>query len=353
MTDSISAEERSLISGIRQIIHGARIKSVRAVNSAMVEAYWQVGKLIVTAQGGNERAAYGDTLLHRISASLTAELGKGFTTTNLRYMRQFYLTFPNYHTLCDNLNWSHIRILVKVKNSQAREFYAEEASHGNWSVRQLERQIYTQAYERLLSTQRTEAQLNNVAKRNLPAKAEKFDPLHLVHDPFVLEFLNLPEDSSLHESELEDAILTHMEDFLLELGRGFAFVGRQKRFTLDGDHFYPDLVFYNIRAHCYVIIDLKMGKASYQDVGQMQLYVSYFNKEVCGEGDNPTVGIILCAEKNDTVIEYTLGDRMDISVFASKYKCIIPTEDELRREIEQTRENFRQLNQNNDGEVSV
>lgn len=353
MIDAISAEENSLISDIRQIIHGARIQSVRAVNSAMVEAYWQVGRLIVAAQGGNERAAYGDNMLHRISATLTAELGKGFTTTNLRYMRQFYLTFRNYHTLCDKLSWSHIRLLIKVKNQKAREYYAEEASRGNWSVRQLERQIYTQSYERLLSTQRTEVESTDNIKRNLPTKPEQFDPLRLVHDPFVLEFLELPEDSALQESELENAILTHIEDFLLELGRGFAFVGRQKRFTLDGDHFYPDLVFYNIRAHCYVIIDLKMGKASYQDVGQMQLYVSYFNREVCEEGDNPTVGIILCAEKNDTVIEYTLGDRTDVGVFASKYKCFIPTEEELRREIEQTRENFRRLNQANDDRIQV
>lgn len=351
MIDSISAEEHSLISGIRQIIQGARIQSVRAVNSAMVDAYWQIGRLIVTAQGGNERAAYGDNMLQRISAILTVELGKGFTTTNLRYMRQFYLTFQNYHTLCDNLSWSHIRLLLKVKNKKAQEFYAEEASRGNWSVRQLERQIYTQSYERLLSTQRADAGVENNIKRNLPAKAEKFDPLRLVHDPFVLEFLDLPENSAIQENDLEDAILTHIEDFLLELGRGFAFVGRQKRFTLDGDHFYPDLVFYNIRARCYVIIDLKMGKASYQDVGQMQLYVSYFNKEVCEDGDNPTVGIILCAEKNDTVIEYTLGDRTDIGIFASKYKCFIPTEEELRREIEQTRESFRLLNNTKDDRI--
>ncbi|MDE6377886.1 MAG: PDDEXK nuclease domain-containing protein [Duncaniella sp.] len=336
-------EPDKLYSQISQILQEARTKVAVTVNTAMVQAYWHIGKLIVDAQGGEGRATYGDNLLKSISSRLTKEFGKGFDASNLRNMRAFYLTFPNCDALRHNLSWTHYRTLIRVTNPKAREYYVEEAAKGGWSVRQLERQIATQYYERLLASHRDDTEVKEIIKQNLPVNPEKFDPLKLVHDPFVLEFLDLKEDPALQEKELESAILTHIEDFLLELGRGFAFVGRQKRFTLDGDHFYPDLVFYNIPARCYVIIDLKMAKAGYADVGQMQLYVNYFNREVCTPDDNPTVGIILCTEKNDTVIEYTLGNRNDIGVFASKYKLILPTEEELRREIEQTKENFKRL----------
>ena len=341
--NTTNIEPDSLYSQISQILQDARTKVAVTVNTAMVQAYWHIGKLIVDAQGGEERAAYGDDLIKRLSVQLTSEFGKGFNPTNLKYMRLFYNTFPNRHSLRDELSWTHYRILTKVTNHKAREYYVEEAAKSGWSVRQLERQIATQYYERLLASHSDDSEVKAIINQNLPANPEKFDPLKLVHDPFVLEFLDLKEDPALQEQELESAILSHIEDFLLELGRGFAFVGRQKRFSLDGDHFYPDLVFYNIPARCYVIIDLKMAKAGYADVGQMQLYVNYFNKEVCSADDNPTVGIILCSEKNDTVIEYTLGNRNDIGVFASKYKLILPTEEELRRDIEQTKENFKRL----------
>lgn len=333
----------NLFNQISRILNEARAKVATTVNTAMVAAYWHIGKLIVEAQGGEAKAKYGDGLIDDLSAKLTKEFGRGFKRSNLRDMRQFYLTFPIYQTLSGKLSWSHYLTLMRVANPKAREYYAESAASESWSVRQLERQIATQYYERLLSSHRDDNEIKEIIANNLPAKADKFDPLELVHDPFVLEFLDLREDPALQEKELESAILTHIEDFLLELGRGFAFMGRQKRFTLDGDHFYPDLVFYNVVARCYVILDLKMNKADYADVGQMQLYVNYFNKEVCTPEDNPTVGIILCAEKNDTVIEYTLGNRNDISVFAPKYKLMLPTEEELRREIERTKENFKRL----------
>lgn len=333
----------NLFNQISQILNEARTKVATTVNTAMVAAYWHIGKLIVEAQGGEAKAKYGDGLIDDLSAKLTKQFGRGFKRSNLRDMRQFYLTFPIYQTLSGKLSWSHYMTLMRVANPKAREYYAESAASESWSVRQLERQIATQYYERLLSSHRDDNEIKEIIAKNLPVKADKFDPLELVHDPFVLEFLDLREDPALQEKELESAILTHIEDFLLELGRGFAFMGRQKRFTLDGDHFYPDLVFYNVVARCYVIIDLKMNKADYADVGQMQLYVNYFNKEVCSPEDNPTVGIILCAEKNDTVIEYTLGNRNDISVFAPKYKLMLPTEEELRREIERTKENFKRL----------
>lgn len=331
-------------SQIKQVLLQARSAVLTTVNTAMVQAYWHIGKLIVDAQGGEERAAYGDDLIKRISQRLTQEFGKGFTATNLRYMRQFYLVFPIYHSLSDKLSWTHYRMLIKVSNPKAREYYAEEAAAGKWSVRQLERQIATQYYERLLSTHRDSEEVESLIKKNLPAKPDKFDPLTLVHDPFVLEFVGAKEDVIWQESELESALISHLEEFLLELGRGFAFMGRQKRITIDGQHFYPDLVFYNVLTRSYVIIDLKMKRVDYSDLGQMQLYVNYYNREVCQPDDNPTIGIILCSEKNDTVVEYTLGDRKDIGVFSAKYDLILPSKEELSREITLTRQKFKQIN---------
>lgn len=333
----------SLYFDIKQILLSARTKSAVEVNSLMVNAYWNVGRLIVEAQNGNKKANYGSNLIDNLAERLTVELGKGFTRSNLRTMRQFYLTFPNCHSLSGNLSWTHYRSLIRVGNQEAREYYALEASKGSWSVRELERQIATQHYERLLSARFDTEETKRLLKSNLPSKPERFNPLNLVHDPVILEFLDIKPDQALQESELEAAIITHLEQFMLELGRGFAFVGRQKRITIEGQHFYPDLVFYNIPARCYVIIDLKMHRPDYSDIGQMQLYVNYYNLDVCIEGDNPTVGIILCSEKNDAIVKYTLGNNNSISVFSPQYKLVIPTEEELKREIEITRENFEQI----------
>lgn len=338
-------EADRLYEEIRNLLISARKKVITTVNSALVMTYWQVGKMIVEAQGGEERAGYGTNLLKNISDRLSKEFGKGFDASNLRYMRQFYMAFPNCDALSRNLTWTHYKKIIKVTNPLAREYYAREAAEGNWSTRQLERQIATQYYERLLATHRDQAEVSTIIKENLPAKPEVFDPLTLVHDPFILEFLDVKPDPALLESELESAIISHIEQFLLELGRGFAFLGRQKRITIDGQHFYPDLVFYNIITRSYVIIDLKMKTVDYSDIGQMQLYVNYYNMEVCREGENPTVGIILCSENNDAVVKYTLGNRNDIGVFSPQYKLIMPTEEELKHEIEMTRENFKLLNE--------
>lgn len=345
MTDIPNINDyEELYAGIRHVLASARTTAAVAVNTAMVKAYWGVGKLIVEAQGGAQKAAYGGNLLNELSKRLTAEFGRGFDASNLRRMRQFYLMFPICDTACHKLSWSHIRHLVKVSDPKAREYYADEAARGGWSVRELERQIATQHYERLLSTHRDEAAARPLLEANLPARPDRYDPMALVHDPFVLEFLDVRPDAALQESELESAIISHLEQFMLELGRGFAFVGRQKRITVDGQHFYPDLVFYNIPARCYVIVDLKMHAAGYSDIGQMQLYVNYYNMEVCTETDNPTVGIILCSEKNESIVKYTLGNRTDIGVFPSRYRLVMPTEEELKRELERTRESFGLLN---------
>lgn len=340
---SIEPSDR-IYSEIKQVLIQARARVLTSVNTAMVRAYWHVGKLIVEAQRGEQRASYGEDLIKSISKRLTNEFGKGFTATNLRYMRLFYQTFPIYHSLSDKLSWTHYRMLTKVTNPKAREYYAKEAAEGNWSVRQLERQIATQYYERLLSTQRDTAEVEGLIQKNRPANPERFDPLALVHDPFILEFIGAKEDVIWRESELESALISHLEEFLLELGRGFAFMGRQKRITIDGQHFYPDLVFYNVMTRSYVIIDLKMKRVDYSDIGQMQLYVNYYNREICRPDDNPTIGIILCSEKNDTIVEYTLGDRTDIGVFSAKYDLIMPTKEELSREIELTRQKFKLIN---------
>ena len=346
MADIVNKQEADrLYEEIRDLLISARKKVITTVNSALVMTYWQVGKMIVEAQRGEERAGYGTNLLKNISDRLSKEFGKGFDTSNLRYMRQFYIAFPNCDSVRHNLTWTHYKKIIKVTNPLAREYYAAEAAEGNWSTRQLERQIATQYYERLLSTHRDQTEVAAIIKENLPSKPEAFDPLTLVHDPFILEFLDVKPNPALLESELESAIISHIEQFLLELGRGFAFLGRQKRITIDGQHFYPDLVFYNIITRSYVIIDLKMKAVDYSDIGQMQLYVNYYNMEVCREGENPTVGIILCTENNDAVVKYTLGNRNDIGVFSPQYKLIMPTEEELKREIEMTRENFKLLNE--------
>lgn len=315
-------------SQIRDILSAARNKVYSAANFAMVEAYWHIGKSIVEKQGGETRAEYGAGLIAELAARMTADFGKGFTATNLKYMRQFYIAFPIRHTLRDQLNWSHYRLLMRVENEQARQFYLDECAKSVWSTRQLERQINSFFYERLLSSQNKDevaAEIQTLA----PAKM----PEDIIRDPYVLEFLGLEPSASFFESDLEQALIEHLQKFLLELGRGFSFVARQKRFTFDGRHFYIDLVFYNYLLKCFVLIDLKLGDLSHQDLGQMQMYINYYTREMMNEGDNPPIGIVLCADKSDTVVKYTLPEQ-NTQIFASKYKLYLPTEDELRLELQ-------------------
>lgn len=311
---------------IRNSVLTAQSKVYTVVNSAMVQAYWEIGQEIHKACGENDRAEYGKKLLEYLSEHLTKEFGKGFTVTNLKYMRQFYRAFPNRHTLCDDLSWSHYRVLMRVEDERARKFYEEESVKSGWSVRQLERQIGTFYYERLLASRDKESIAN---ENRLP---EKVEPKNIIRDPYVLEFLGLEGNANFYEKDLEQSIIDHLQKFLLELGRGFSFVSRQQKITFDGRHFFIDLVFYNYILKCFVIIDLKLGDLTHQDLGQMQMYVNYYTREMMNEGDNPPIGIVLCADKSEQVVKYTLPEDNN-QIFASKYKLYLPTEEEFKKEL--------------------
>lgn len=320
--------EQQFYEQIKRILSEARNKVYQTANFAMVEAYWNIGKSIVEQQGGEEKAEYGVRLIAELSKQMTTDFGKGFTVANLKNMRQFYLTFPKSYALRSELSWTHYRLLMRVENKNARQFYIEEAIKSNWSTRQLERQINSFFYERLLSSQNKEKVSEEIQKLE-PAKA----PEDIIRDPYVLEFLGLSPNDDFYESDLEEALITHLQKFLLELGRGFSFVARQKRITFDGRHFRIDLVFYNYILKCFVLIDLKIGDLTHQDLGQMQMYVHYYERELMNEGDNPPIGIVLCADKSESVVKYTLPEN-ETQIFASKYKLYLPSEEELSQELQ-------------------
>ncbi len=324
----LSAENTSeTYSRIRNSVITAQSRIYSAVNSAMVQAYWEIGEQIYIACGENERAEYGKGLLKYLSEKLTAEFGTGFTVRNLQMMRKFYLMYQNANTLCSQLSWSHYRILMRISDDKRRAWYTEECAKSGWSVRQLERQINTMFYERLLSSKEKDAVAAEIRTSEPKPEYEK-----IIRDPYVLEFLDLPENPHFYEKDLEQAIIDHLQKFLLELGRGFSFVARQKKISFDGRHFYIDLVFYNYILKCFVLIDLKLGDLTHQDLGQMQMYVNYYTRELMNEGDNPPIGIVLCADKSDAIVKYTLSEN-DTQIFASKYMTYIPSEEEFKREL--------------------
>ena len=331
---TLDLSNHKLLVDIRQIIEQARQRVYQTVNSEMVQAYWHIGRLIVEdEQQGQQRAAYGKQQLQQLSEHLTREFGKGFDASNLRNMRSFYLCFPNRDALRHKLSWTHYRLLIRVENPKAREWYLQEAMDQSWSARALERQIGVLYYERLLSSQ-DRAAVEQEAKANtteLRARPEDY-----LRDPYVLDFLNLPSQTFL-ESELEQGLIDNLQQFLLELGKGFAFVARQQRISTDDQDFYIDLVFYNFKLKCFLLIDLKLGKLTHQDVGQMDSYVRIYDRHKKGEDDNPTIGLILCSQKSETIAKYSvLADNQQL--FAAKYLPYLPTEDELRLELERERQ---------------
>lgn len=347
---------------IREVLIQARSRAFRAVNSEMVACYWEIGRLIIEEeQRGKTRAGYGEHLIKELSERLAKEFGKGFSLTNIKYFRQFYLSFSIGHALRgqfpdgsqidegsdpkslshekghsvrdelpvvrEELSWTHYRLLLKVERPDIRKFYMEECIAGRWSTRQLERQINSFYYERLLASRNRKlirAEIHDLGQNSTP---EDF-----IKDPYVLEFLQLRDNTSFRENELETALIDKLQEFMLELGRGFSFVARQKRFTFDGRHFYIDLVFYNYNLKCFVLIDLKVGELTHQDLGQMQMYVNYYTREMTSEGDSLPIGIILCSDKSEAVVRYTLPEE-NKQIFASRYKLYLPSEEELAAEI--------------------
>lgn len=358
---------------IRQILESTWAGVARSVNTAQVMANWLIGREIVEEeQRGQKRAGYGQQLIKQLSERLKADYGAGYSAQNLFYMRQFYLSFPlllqiteifhaargkssvpqpvaleNLHALRGdswqpgqfhpNLSWTHYRTLLRVDKVEARAFYEIESLKNNWSARELERQINSLLYERLAKSK------DKTGLLRLATKGQEIQiPADVFKDPVVIEFLGLPESPRLVESDLEQALIDNLRAFLLEMGKGFAFVSRQERITLDGDHFYIDLVFYHTVLKCYILIDVKVGKLSHGDLGQLQLYVNYFDQERRTTGDNPTLGLILCTDKNDAVVKYTLGPEQEKKIFASRYKLYLPTEAELKTEIRRELKAFHQ-----------
>ncbi len=317
---------------IRRIIEDARGNIARAINTEMVLAYWHVGREIVKEeQNGESRAGYGRRVIKKLSDKLIVEFGKGFDDSNLWMMRQFYQTYPILDALRRELNWTHYRILMRVGKPEARSFYEVECIKNNWSARELERQKGSLLFERLALSKNKKG-LMKLAQKGQEIKTYE----DMIKDPYVLEFTGLSAQPKLYENKLEQSLIDNLSKFLLELGKGFTFVARQKKISLDGDHFFIDLIFYNTILKCYVIIDLKIGKLIHQDIGQMQMYVNYYDREIKQANENPTVGLILCEDKKDAVVRYTLS-KNNKQIFASRYKLYLPTEAELAKELKRER----------------
>ncbi len=324
-----------LLDALRGLIAQARQQVLRHVDQVQVQTCWQIGRHIVEfEQCGQARAAYGTRLLPQLGQALSQEFGKGFDERNLRHMRAFFQCFPIWNAVRSELSWTHYRVLARVESEEARLWYMQEAAAQNWSTRALERQIGTLYYERLLLSQ-DKAAVVAEAQDKLAALPQS--PRAFVRDPVMLEFLGLPDAGKLLESSLEQALMDKLQAFLLELGKGFAFVARQQRISTESKDFFIDLVFYNYLLKCFVLIDLKTGELTHQDIGQMDMYVRLYDDQRRGDGDNPTVGILLCGSKDQSVVRYSVLHESE-QLFASKYRLVLPSEDELRQELERDRE---------------
>ena len=328
-----------LLTAIRTILNDARIQLQQTVNHTMVKTYWEVGRLIVEyEQQGETRASYGKQQLQGLADQLRIEFGKGFEVRNLRNMRAFYLAYPIWNAVRSELSWTHYRILLRVESSKARDWYIQESIEHSWSSRALERQIDKLYYERLLMSKDKRPVVQEAENHIKPLQ---IDAKNYLRDPYILDFLNLPYQPVV-ETELEQGLINNLQQFLLELGKGFAFVERQQRIATEDQDFYIDLVFYNFKLKCFLLIDLKIGKLTHQDVGQIDTYVRIYDEHRKSADDNPTIGLILCSEKNETIAKYSvLKDSKQL--FASKYLHYLPTEEELRRELERERAVLNQL----------
>jgi predicted nuclease of restriction endonuclease-like (RecB) superfamily len=330
LISSAGGEISGLLGDVRTILAQARQKTYAAVNFTMVECYWRIGRRIVEEeQHGQQRAEYGARIIRELSRGLTGEFGTGFSAANLKNFRQFYIIYPDFeksYALRSQLSWTHYRLIMRVENPSARDFYMSEAADQNWSSRILERNINTHYYERLLTAPDKKAALT------AQGDFEQHQPGHFIKDPYVLEFLGVPESHTVLEKDIEKAIVSNLQKFLLEMGKGFAFIGRQFRISTETSHFYIDLVFYNYILKCFVLVDLKVGKLTHQDVGQMDMYVRMFDDLKRQPDDNPSIGLILCSQRDETVVRYSVLKESE-QLFASKYRLVLPTEEELKEEL--------------------
>ena len=324
----------TLYDDIRAIIINTRNTIYKAVNTGILEANWKIGRRIVEEeQAGASRAEYGQRVINDLAEKLSVEFGRGFDARELRRYRQFYLLFPKWDALRPELTWTHYRTLIRVENERARLYYMNEAALQNWSTRALDSQFERLTYERILSSQN---QLIVKEAEDAASRQAQLTPADIIKDPYVLDFLGLPSGVNFYEKDLEKALIDNLQQFLLELGRGFSFVSRQYRFKTDNENYYVDLVFYNFILKCFVLIDLKVGKLTYQDIGQMDFYTRYFEENIRTETDNPTIGIVLCTERDNTIVKYSVMNDSN-QLFASKYKLYLPTEEELINELETSR----------------
>ncbi len=322
----------NIIYNIKELILNAQQNAVRAINKERVLLYWNIGKHIVEEeQKGKERADYGAFLLETLADELTQDFGSGFSYRQLNFCRQFYNTFPILNAVRSELNWTQYRTLIRIEDKDKRTFYIEESCKNNWSARQLERQINSQLYERLLLSSNKEKVLA-IAK----GETKPINPKEIIKDPMVLEFLGLKPQAEYYEKDLEQAIITNIQHFLLELGNGFSFVARQKRLLLDDDEYLADLVFYNRLLRCFVVIEIKTQKLSHQDIGQLQMYVNYYDRFEKQDDENPTIGILLCADKNDKMVKLVLPENSN-NILASKYQLYLPSKEQILKQIEELR----------------
>lgn len=333
MTNEIEYEVDNLYNNIKNIVEQSRNKVYKKINTEMINLHWNIGRIIVEKQKGNDKAKYGDYLIEETSKKLTNMYGKGFSVQNLRRMRQFYMYFPIRSTISSELSISHYYELIRIKEENKRNFYMQECISSNWDVKKLQRQRTTLLYERI-------ATLKDKSKvLELSNSYGIYENKDIIKDPFVLEFLDIKENTNYLESDLEKNILEHLKEFLLELGKGFTYVGNQVRITIDTEHFYPDLVFYNRILKCFVIIDLKIGKVTHKDIGQMQMYVNYYDGNIKTESENRTIGILLSTDKNETIVKYTLPEDNN-TIFSSEFRLTIPSERELIDVIENEKKNI-------------
>ncbi len=322
MGDIIIRDE--FISDVRNIITSARTAAIRSVDFHRVQMYWKLGeRIVVEEQSGKERAEYGAQTLKNLSKIIKNEFGSGFSYRQLAFCRQFYIAYPIVNALRSQFNWSQYRLLIQIDNTDKRTYYEHEAITNSWNGRELERQINSGLYERLLLSNDKESVLAVARGERIPQS-----PTEIIKDPMVLEFLGLKPDATYYEKDLESALITNLQSFLLELGNGFSFVARQKRLLLEDDEFFADLVFYNRMLRCFVVIELKTHKITHEDIGQLQMYVNYYDRNEKSTEENPTIGILLCADKNDTLVKYSLPESNN-TILASKYQLYLPSEEEL------------------------